>query len=96
MAKLARSVRGEKSARSAISKVCRRERRRSAQNLVGRPGRVRGRGKDRQDLQPLLRCHSNHLHSEGRDWAAGVTSVPHTAHTGRADCGGTQRNDHTP
>lgn len=36
MAKLARRVSGEKSARSAISRVCRRERRRSAQNLVGR------------------------------------------------------------
>ena len=35
MAKLARRVSGEKSVRSEISKVYRRERRRSAQNLVG-------------------------------------------------------------
>lgn len=58
MAKLAKRVRGEKSARSAISKVCRRERRRSAQNLVGRPGGLGGTGKSRQDQQPLLRCLS--------------------------------------
>lgn len=52
MAKLARRVRGEKSARSAISRVCSRERRRSAQNLVRRPDGVRVAAESQQDQRP--------------------------------------------
>lgn len=91
MAKLARSVSGEKSARSAISKVCRRERRRSAQNLVGRPDWVRGSGRDGQDQQPLLRGQTPLSTVRAGTGAVRVTSVP--AHL---QCTSTQRNKHTP